>query len=42
MLIFEVELLSVNEGAPEAPSGAAQPPAPTPTPAPKADGSTPK
>src|SRR5580700_1726926 len=42
MLIFEVELLSVKEGAPEAPPGAAQPPAPTPTPAPKADGSTPK
>jgi FKBP-type peptidyl-prolyl cis-trans isomerase len=42
MLIFEVELLSVKEGAPEAPPAAAQPPAPTPTPAPKADGSTPK
>jgi len=42
MLIFEVELLSVKEGAPEAPPAAAQPPAPTPTPAPKADGATPK
>jgi FKBP-type peptidyl-prolyl cis-trans isomerase FkpA len=42
MLIFEVELLSIKEGAPEPPPGAAQPPAPTPAPAPKADAATPK
>jgi FKBP-type peptidyl-prolyl cis-trans isomerase FklB len=39
MLIFEVELLSIKEGAPEP---AAAQPAPVPTPAPKSDGATPK
>jgi FKBP-type peptidyl-prolyl cis-trans isomerase len=39
MLIFEVELLSIKEGAPEP---AAAQPAPVPTPAPKTEGGTPK
>jgi FKBP-type peptidyl-prolyl cis-trans isomerase len=41
MLIFEVELLSIKEGAPE-PAAAQPAPVPTPTPAPKSDGGTPK